>query len=101
MSDYSLLFEDPHWLIYEKNDPYILIAYEFTSNQLYVAYRYVPETSDIAYNHEIYKIHENFIEFKFTCYWDETSKTYMQPIINNSETTKYSGHIWVGVEYLE
>ncbi len=106
MSDYKLVYQDSQKLVYENENPYIVISYEFASGKLYLASRYSNDANETDYNSFIQYIHRAYQEVRehgTSHYWDEQTRTFMQ--ISGVETTasknSYTCFSWVGIDWME
>jgi hypothetical protein len=106
MSDYKLVHQDSQKLVYENENPYIVISYEFASGKLYLASRYSNDANETDYNSFIQYIHRAYQEVRehgTSHYWDEQTRTFMQ--ISGVETTasknSYTCFSWVGIDWME
>jgi len=107
MADYKLIYEDSQRMIYENEEPYIVIVYEFSSNELYLASRYSIYDDETNYGSEIKKyINKTFQhipEHGPSRFWDETTRTFMEIVAVENPTSKnvYYCFSWVGIDWVE
>lgn len=106
MTDYILMYEDSQRIIYGNVEPYIVIVYEFSSNELYLASRYSSDDNEKNFDSNIRNLHQSYKhvpEHGSSRFWDETSRTFMQivSVINPSSEKEYTCFSWVGLDWIK
>ena len=105
MSDYKMIHQDANKLVYEHENPYIVISYEFASDKLYLTSRYSSDGDETDYNSYIRYLHRAYKEVSehgASNYWDEQVRTFMQiSSVETSAKNKYTCFSWVGIDWME